>query len=81
MVVIRLDLLGLEEHVKEGAEQTHYGERSSNERADGGEELVEALTLAHNRHRHGGQVVGEARLGNLAVLVLLGRQGTYNIRM
>lgn len=68
-----LDLLGLEQHVEEGAEEAHHREGASNERAHRGEELVEALTLAHNRHRHGRQVVGEASLGNLAVLVLYER--------
>ena len=65
-----LDLLGLENRVQEATEQADDGECTTNERAHAGDELVETLSFADNRHGHGRQVVREACLGSLSVLVL-----------
>ncbi len=70
LVKLSLDLLGLKHRVQETTQQAHHREGAANQRAHGGDELVEPLALADDRHGHGRQVVGEARLRDLSVLVL-----------
>ena len=64
------DLLGLEDEVEESAEQAHHGEGSADERADGGDELVPVLALPADHHRHGGDIVAEAGLGDIFIGIL-----------
>ena len=66
-----LELFRLEDEVEEAAEQAHHGEGSSDERADGGDELVPMLALPADHHRHGRDVVAEAGLGDIFFRVLL----------
>ena len=65
-----LEFLWLEDEVEESAEEAHHGEGSSNERADGGDELVPMLALPADHHRHGRDVVAEAGLRNIFLRVL-----------
>ena len=64
------DLFRLEDEVEEAAEKAHHRERSADERADGGDELVPMLALPADHHRHGRDVVAEAGLGDIFLGVL-----------
>lgn len=70
MVMILLQLLGLEDDVEEAAEQTQHGEGATDESADGGDELVPVLALPGDHHSHRRDVVAEASLGHLLLRIL-----------
>jgi hypothetical protein len=71
-----LNLLGLEDRVQKGAQQSGHSEGAADHRAHAGDELVEALSLADNRHGHGRQVVAETSLGHIFLLVLVQQDRT-----
>jgi len=73
MVMILLQLLGLEDDVEEAAEQTQHGEGAADESADGGDELVPVLALPRDHHSHWRDVVAEASLGHLVLSVLFNK--------